>query len=68
MTNFYEAVEILKETLTAIRRADKLIEKALETNSHPSAISDMAESCSRLKAKLEEEMEELQSAIDTGGR
>ena len=37
MTNFYEAVEILKETRKAIRRADGLIERALTTKSHPSA-------------------------------
>lgn len=68
MTDFYEAVEILKETRKAILRADELIEMALATKSHPSAATDMAESCSRLKAKLEEEMAELETAIEVGGR
>jgi hypothetical protein len=45
-----------------------LIEAALQTKSHPSAIQDMAESCRRLKTKLEEEMDTLQTAIDFGGR
>lgn len=68
MTDFFEATEMLKETRKAIRRADDLIERALATNSHPSAVTDMAESCARLKAKLEEEMAELENAIATGGR
>lgn len=37
-------------------------------NSHPSAASDIAESCARLKAKLQEEMAELEMAIEFGGR
>lgn len=68
MTNYYEAVEILKETRKAMRRADELIARALATSSHPSAASDMAESCDRLKAKLQEEMAELETAIEIGRR
>jgi bacterioferritin (cytochrome b1) len=68
MTDFYEAVEMLKETRKAMRRADELIERAIATESHPSAANDMAESCMRLKAKLEEEIVELEKAIEIGGR
>lgn len=68
MTDFYEATAILAETRRAMRRADELIEKALETKSHPSAATDMAESCARLKSKLEDEIVELEKAIETGGR
>ena len=68
MTDFFEATAILADTRRAIRRADELIERALATKSHPSAATDMAESCARLKAKLEEEIIELQKAIEIGGR
>lgn len=68
MTDFYDAVEILKETRKAIHRADELIERAIATTTHPSAACDMAESCARLKAKLELEMVELERAIELGGR
>lgn len=68
MTDFHEATAILAETRRAIRRADELIERALEVKSHPCAIVDMASSCARLKAKLEDEIVELEKAIKTGGR
>lgn len=68
MTDYDEAVQILRETRKAMQRADELIEAALQTKSHPSAIQDMAVSCHRLKTKLEEEMETLQTAINFGGR
>jgi hypothetical protein len=68
MTDFYEAVEMLKETRKAIRKADELIERAIATESHPSAATDMAESCMRLKAKLEEEIIELEKVIAISGR
>jgi len=68
MTDFYEATAILAETQRAMRRANELINRALEVKSHPSAITDMAESCARLKAKLNDEIVELEKAIETGGR
>ena len=68
MTDFYEATAILAETRKAMRRADELIERALATKSHPSAATDMADACARLKAKLEEEIRELEAAIESGGR
>lgn len=68
MTDFYEATAILADTRRAMRRADELIERALEVKSHPSAIADMAESCARLKSKLDDEIAELEKAIEIGGR
>ena len=68
MTDFHEATAIIAETRKAMHRADKLMERALEIKSHPSAIADMASSCARLKAKLEEELGELEKAIEIGGR
>lgn len=67
MTDYYQAEALLRETQEAMKRADEFIEKALKASSPASAASDMAESCARLKLKLEEEMVELQKIIDRSG-
>lgn len=68
MTNYFEAIEILKQTQIAIRKADEMIEKAFAPNFHPSAIVDMADPCFLLKAKLEKVISELEAAIEGGAR